>query len=854
MITSPRNDAKPERAECRSRKILAVPCLLMLLLAFRTRPLTADEIPKVAGNPQSVSKTENVSVDMRAAGVGRYVANRWGVVKGRIANPNDQPVSSMVVVTPTSSNGVQFARQVQVPARTSFEAVWPVHITSVSPSGGVDFRYLFFPNGEDDGVIRHAKDDKEIPSFSGVSQQNPLPLCGLISDADKPTERASVAHQILAVMRYASLRNTSVVQVNPAEITPGNECLDAMDQLAIADSQLTRFPQACEAIRLWVQGGGRLMIMMDRSGPEVLESLLGDSLPLTLVGETTTNKVTLEINADYPAIQYPARSVIRQFDEPIRYLRVVPGSGETIWTIDGWPVALRTGVGKGVVTVTTVSSDVFIEHSQVRSDGVPSHTMIASSRRMLESFSALREAPILTSATAADAAAALIGYEIPSKNLAMILLAIFPISLLVAGLFLQRRALGERLVVVVPALAILAALPAAAVGFRARSVAPATIIETSLIQSSPGFTELPADGFATVFVPAPRQLQASSRTSAKLDVVADATNADYRRLIWKGLQDVAWINLEQPAGLRTYPMKATRKLQSPWRALTTFDENGIRGTLPSGEDLNPVDAMLAGVNHENLALNLGDNGEFSAGVADSLVPGQFFRSALVQDEQKFRAALMRSVFFNPSSTTAESFPTTASLVYWSTVNNSALDFADTEIRRQRSILVVQPLELLPPEAGKPITIPSPLLQYRSVATIEGGVGSVFSNMNRQWLTQEVAATTLLEYQLPKVCLPFAVSSANLEIVIRAGSRIVTLDSGEREHLQQIAELRSPLGSQTISIPPEVVQQTCLSGKLYLQIRVNDLDAEMKAGDLSGEQDDTWQIERVLLTLKGHRQP
>ena len=854
MITPLRNDVKPERAEYRSRKILAVYCLLLLILAFRTRPLTADEIPKVAGNPPAVTQTENVSVDMKAAGVGRYVANRWGVVKGKISNPNDHAVSSMVVVTPESSNGLQFARQVEIPAKTSFEAVWPVHITTVSSAGGVDFRYLFFPNGEDDGVIRHAKDDKEIPSFSGVSQQNPLPLCGLISEAVKPTDRASVAHQLLAVMRYTSLRNTSVVQVNAAELTPASECLDAMDQLAIADSQLIKFPQACEAIRLWVQGGGKLMIMMDRSGPEVVEALLGDSLPLTLVGEATTNKVLLEINADYPTNQYPARSVIREYDEPIRYLRVVPGSGETMWTIDGWPVAMRTAVGKGVATILTVSADVFIEPAQARSDGVPSHTMIASSRRMLESFSTLREPPILTSATAADAAAALIGYEIPSKNLAMILLAIFPISLLVAGLLLQRKALGERLVVVVPALALVATLPAAAVGFRARSVAPATIIETSLIQSSPGFTELPADGFATVYVPSPRQLQASSDTGAKLDVVADATNADYRRLIWKGLQDVAWINLEQPAGLRTYPMKATRKLPSPWRALTTFDEQGIRGTLPSGEDVIPVDAMLAGVNHENLALNLGDNGEFSAGVADSLVPGQFFRSALVEDEQKFRAAMMRSVFFDQSSSMAESFPTTTSLVYWSTVNNSALDFADEGIRRQRSILVIQPLELLPPEAGKPITIPSPLLQYRSVATIEGGVGSVFSNMKRQWLPQEVAATTLLEYQLPKVCLPFAVSSANLEIVIRAGSRIVTLESGEREHLQKIAELRSPLGSQTILIPPEVVQQTCLSGKLYLQIRVNDLDAEMKAGDLSGEQDDSWQIERVLLTLKGHRQP
>jgi hypothetical protein len=38
----------------------------------------------------------------------------------------------------------------------------------------------------------------------------------------------------------------------------------------------------------------------------------------------------------------------------------------------------------------------------------------------------------------------------------------------------------------------------------------------------------------------------------------------------------------------------------------------------------------------------------------------------------------------------------------------------------------------------------------------------------------------------------------------------------------------------------------------LQIQVSDIDSEMKSDDMTGEQDDSWQIERVLLTLKGQR--
>jgi hypothetical protein len=71
-------------------------------------------------------------------------------------------------------------------------------------------------------------------------------------------------------------------------------------------------------------------------------------------------------------------------------------------------------------------------------------------------------------------------------------------------------------------------------------------------------------------------------------------------------------------------------------------------------------------------------------------------------------------------------------------------------------------------------------------------------------------------------------------------------------MQTIAELTSPLGMQSISIPGELIESTCLQGQLFLQIQVSNIDSEMKADDMTGEQDDSWQIERVLLTLKGQR--
>ena len=78
-------------------------------------------------------------------------------------------------------------------------------------------------------------------------------------------------------------------------------------------------------------------------------------------------------------------------------------------------------------------------------------------------------------------------------------------------------------------------------------------------------------------------------------------------------------------------------------------------------------------------------------------------------------------------------------------------------------------------------------------------------------------------------------------------------SGDSDNLQEIAELASPLGTHAVTIPADLIRDSCRSGRLFLQINVSDLDASMKSDTMTGEQDDNWQIERVLLTLKGHRQ-
>lgn len=849
-----RTGRRPEASSC----FLWCPRIILILVAVMgarlNTPLKADEADKSGGVDSRPG--ESVTVEMRQAGIGRFRPEHWGMVKGLIGNSSDRPATSLTVVTPAGSDGLQFARLLTLPAKVAFESNWPVYVREAKAAGGIEFQYLFFPNGHDDGVIRREAHSSEIPSFHGITQIDLLPLCGLVGNSGSDHDADVPVNHLLGAMRFAAVANRSVTSIRSAEITSDPECLDAVDQIAVTDPELASFPLACEALRAWVLRGGRLMIAADRTGPGVVEALLGDSLPIAFVGETTTNALTLEINPEYLESQYPVRSVTREYPEPVRYLRVIPEQCEKIWTVDGWPVAMAKSLGRGSVLVTTIEAQVFYDLRHVEDSSHPhhpNHALIASSRRMQEVMFAKRPAPLIGEAVASDQAATWIGYRIPSRSIAVLLLAIFPVSMLIVGLLLQKRASGEKLIVAVPVMAILAALPAAIAGIQVRNVAPATVIESVVISSSQGFTDLPADGFASIFVPSPRDLGLSSESGTRLDSLKDKTNSNYRRMTWQGPGNVSWGKFLQPAGLRTYSLNSLRQISKPYRVRATLDESGLTGILHARDDMMPGDPILAGMNRENLALDLDDSGLLRGTPENALLSGQYFRSALLSDDERYRTALLNSVFFATKEVREATFPPEPSVLFWDKADSEVLHFEGEDVRRQRAVLVVHPLELYPPAAGRSFLIPPQLLTYRSVVNDEGGVGGTYVNLRRIWQPQESASRTMLEFQIPEACRPFVPESGELKLLIRAGSRFVKIQSGDRRSMQTIAELKSPLGMQTIPIPGALIEKTCLQGQLFLQIGVSDLDSQMKADDMTGEQDDSWQIERVLLTLKGQRE-
>lgn len=800
-----------------------------------------------ADEPSPQTPVSESAVIVRSGGTGRFLFGRWGAVTSSIINKNNTPAQNLVVVTP-STGGLQYGRRIEIPARTSFDATWPIQVTGTKSPGPVDFRYLHFPTGEDDGVIRTRASESELPSFTALAFEAPAGLAGYIPDMRDVERRDTTLMHMGQAYRFPKVGSAGLASFLARDISHHSDSLDPLDTLLIGDPLLPNHPMACDSIRNWLQRGGRILLPIDLVGEQVVRTLLADSLPITVVGETSADSVTLEINPDYPKAQYPTRSVVREYDEPVRYVRLIAGAGEVIWSINGWPVAIRLPVGRGTVLLTAVDPKVFIVPRDT-SEGGPDWAPIESSRRMLETLFDGRPDPLITQPAALEHAASLVGYRIPGRTAAAILLSIFPILLLVVGSQLIKRSAGEKLVWVVPALAVIAAIPALAVGLKSRSVAPNTLIETRIMSAAAGSSTVVSDGFASVYLPTAIDLPVSSDSGSFLDAKAESANLDYRRLIWDGAATSHWEHLNQPAGLKTYPLRAVREGAQPFNVTATFDESGFRAELQAPGFDNAEDFIAVGRNAERLSLVRTGN-TLTATPENLLEAGQFRASTMTSDEQRQRNKLMESIF-KPTER-MEMFPSESSILFWEASNQTLLKFDSPNLRAAQSTLVVLPVRWVPPPAGKPVTILSPLMDMRSIETATGGYGGVYNNPRREWVALETPSQTLLEFLLPPVCRPFQLNSAEVQLNVRAGSRKLTLYSGVPGNLKVIGEFENALGRINATVPPELAVDPAREGRFYLQIEVGPLIGEDLDASADGEQDDNYSVNRCMVIFKGHR--
>lgn len=797
----------------------------------------------------NLAADEQTSGSVTMGGLGRYNSNRWGLVKGTFANRSDQPREITAMVTPQRMSGARFIRSVTVPPDTIRESSWPVLLDGTT-NDPFEFDVVILDGGFDSATIKQSRFGEPTDSFaSGNSGGSYLTeargafspgVCGVLYSRDAANHPQAVddIDQFAIAAREESGMPPMIIPFTAEDLNGYPEALGPAQQLLISSPDLERHPDACEAVRIWVQRGGRAMIFLTECGPQSTQAVLAEAVPLTVIDRTTLNSVAFRHNAAYRSTGAQNRSFDREFDEPITLVRADFERGQDLWTVDDWPALVQVPFGDGHFFICTVSANALLDD-----EGRPN----ALSEPVLETmFRTEHEGPLLASDDLGASGAQSIGYVIPQRKTAALILAGFTILLAIAGFLLLKRDRPGVLLMTVPVLALLAAVPGILMGKQSRNVAPTTLLEHRIANLGGAQAAFAADGTATVYSP--------DAASATIDlkpysVLQPAEGNQAPRFVWVDRGQSFWADFSQPAGATSYSQKSVLRLRQPLSATASFDEQGLTIRLPNSEELQPEDLILAGSGPDRQAVESSD-GVFRSRPRDLLTADEFSNAALLTDRQLRRADQYRRLFANERL--LGSFPDQPTLLFWTSQLPSTAELESSE-RSETATLVALPLDLETPEAGTEFTIPPVLLPYKVERDQDGAVGGAYSTSMRKWIRKKTGSQILLRFDLPKAVQPMQFTSADLTLRIFAGDRTVSLNMGPIDRMQELASLESPVGNQNIAIDASALNQG--DGRsLLLRISVSDLEGIDPEKRMNAEQDDFWQIERLLLSVRGRRDP
>lgn len=780
-------------------------------------------------------------------GVKRVLRGQWGLVEGTFTNATDEDQDVLAVVIPANSNGLQYSRRVTVPAMSVRSCQWPVLISDRQVKA-FEFEYLLFENAEGSGPIKRTENEHVIRSFVSVNPERRsaqfVGYCGLLNSGREDPRDLQNVEQLATVLRYEIGQESLSRSISAANLDGYPESLECLEQLLVTSKTLHLFPDACDAVRVWTQRGGRTWICLDQTDMPTLQALLGDALPLTRIDETSSNSVTLNIHPDASRAQFPQRTVVREFPEPVRHVRVLADRGKTLWSIDGWPAVIELPFGNGSVIVTTVSPEVFFDLDEGGKTAVCAQEIKGALFISSSTVAAVGHDDL------AIAAAASIGYEIPSRFFAGGVMLTFVGVLAIFCLRLLRHDSSQSLLWIVPLLSGVCAIPAVIVGSRSRTVAPPTAVQQLVTAMVPGQNTLAADGVASVFRPEPGVLDVTMTDFSLLVPEGSATDSQVQRLVWTDRGESRWENLRQPVGIRNYSVRSLQRTDQPGRVHVTLDEQGIVGRFEGSLPRQPADFILTGISAERMTVEMAGASTFRGSPDHVLAPSEFVTGTFLTDTQRRRAAVFRQLFQTRGAMRA--YPERLTLMYWAESDQRPIHVGDKTTRRIGATLVTQEVTLLPPPIGTDVVIPSPLLPYRAVANAAGGYGGAFSNSSREWQATERPTTAWLEFDVPEVCEPFEALSGTLSIRFNAGGRHVKIMAGRRETPEVLQEFDSPAGLFTLDLQAQHLQTVARTGKLNVQLQIGDAIAAEADEIAAAQQDDTWKVERMMLTLRGMR--
>ena len=791
---------------------------------------------------QKGPQTPQYIVADKPAGVNLYAPGAWGILGFGVYNPTTEAAEVLAAMHFEGDNSLQYGRQLWIPPRARRFSWYPIQTPDrvAEDKSTLPIKALL--------LDRTSGDDQFIASRSGQMLQAGLltiekdrPITGVLADSDDLAPRRAVVAARLA--RDLSWR---VAGLDPAALPPIEASLDALDQLVITSDSAALDGAGMLAIRRWLYDGGQLWIMLDEVSPTTIRKLLGDSFRCQVVDRVDLTEFQMQgVRPSGQAWQGAPRT----FDEPVEMIRAIGADVEITHSIDGWPAAFWQQVGSGRVLYTTLAARGWTRErtaDDARSkEGLKNAPVVATEPldHLATEFFQPGRPPVLAPAAFDEYVGDQIGYAIVSRGPVVATLGSFCLVVLGLGVWLQRRGRLEMLGWIGPLVAVGATIVLAVMGVASRRAVPPTVAIAQFAEVVPGAGDLQLHGTLAIY----NQDQSNTRLGATAggifmpDMTGQAGTT--RRMVWTDFNAWHWENLTLPAGVRLAPFSYATKIAQPLSARATLGSDGLTGQLIAGPFSDLSDAIIATPARRALAVRLDEQGEFQAGMADVLPPGQYLGGNVVSDRQVHRQVIFHKLLDRPNQ---EAYPAQPALLFWAAPLEMHFHTA-ADAERTGAALLVVPLELERPPVGTQLAIPAPLVPFQSVSGPgRAGMSAAYQNREGQWIGPLFEGSeTFLRFQLPEAVLPVRLDRAVLRVKINASGRTLEIMAAGRPDLQPLATRDSPLGVLTFEIDDPTALQLDERGGLLLAIRVG--DAQDASGSISSS---GWTIDYVQLEAFG----
>ena len=782
---------------------------------------------------------------MVPSGLRTSVTESWGTLSFTISNPGESARDLRVLVFFPARPDLQFGRDVWAPAGASV-TTWVPFGPAIKQPGliGREVEYLLYDRtGGQDRLILPPGEQRVRSRAIPYRRREPttaimLDEPGMADDPRmmaNPESKSAQAFLFAQTLREAGGFPEYISIVHGGFLPATAAAFDGIDHLILASNRIGADPVGQQALRHWLEQGGRIWIMLDQVDPEVIAPIVGGNLDFQIVDRVGLTTVHLQ-GQKRDAMTGPPRD----FEEPVDFVRVLTSpSDRVIHTVNGWPASFTRQIGRGKVLFTTLGGRAWYRPRTERDSGpryqtlpqlpialIPLGELAAELKPKgpVHPFNVDELRPLLTEE---------IGYHVIDRRVVIAILGAFILGLLALAVGLRRSRHPELVGWLAPVGAIAAAALFVVLAESSRQAVPPTHAVAEVADVVPGNGEAAVSGLFAMYRPASGAAPLSSRDGGLLELDAEGLEGQTRRRVQTDMNSWHWENLAVPAGVRFGPFRAARRIGG-MAAVARFTGNGLEGRLPTDSFRNLTDAIVTTSARQSTALRFNPDGTFTARSEDSLASGQFIAGAVLGDRQQRRQDVYRKLL---TGDLPEHLQDRDLLLAWAEPVEIPFDVAEGSRASGTSLLIV-PLEFEQSPPDSDVKVPPAFIPFNRIRDKE---------QQQPTLESTYAIDMHLRFQLPRSVLPMQIQRATLVARVRAPGWKVAISGFENDRPVQKLTVESPVEPIRLDLAGSQLLHLDDQGGLHFNLAIthagggNDLEANPGSG---------WKIESLTLEAAG----